>query len=313
MRPYFTSAGAWIPIVSALSVGVIAAIIAIVLVFYPKDSLPPAVTNSETSLASEISQASQEETIEITSQLTSSKDDGLGRYGLEIVPGRPNFIKVSYPKNVFSFVGDTIVITLSDAYDETYVSLDQREFEVSPVPMGEGTFAIESKYLSENQFSITLLSAKNGEGTSLNLLFYDDWLYSLGFFYYREEAPVFIPSDIDHLFPITGGKVHCDLRSEVNLALKDTHSVSFQMNPFYNGQYVLFEEGIEPSYCSGAAQMAWCRFGSHNWPCTLAMNYIKIPDEIEVDEVMVLGWIKVADASGEYWYSLEPLTIHIIR
>ena len=303
----------WVPLVAALSAATVAAAtIGITFALLPKADSTPISSPSEPSINAD-SGLNQNPPIEITSEALSSEDDGIGKYGFEIRPGMPNFLKLSYEKDHFDSIGDSIVITLSDAYEETYVNLfPMPDLMISPVDT-EGVFAVDMEVVAADQIAITLISARNGEGSSLNLLFQDDWFYFMGFFYYREETPVYIPSDVDHLFPINGGKVHCDLKTEVNFVLSDSQWLSFQINLFYDGIYVPFDEGIEPGYMLGTACLTTCRFASHNWAFALADHAIKIPEMVEVDNQMVLAWVRVVGETGEYWYALDPLVIHIIR
>ncbi len=299
----------WIPIVSALSAASIIAGIAITFALLPKNV--PGPTASSDPLAASLAPAPGP--IEITSQAMQESVDTIGKYGLDIVPGKPNFLKVSYEKNEFSSIGDSILITLSDAYEETYIDLlSYSDIMAFPVDSG-GELSFDMQVVDANQLSLTLLSARNGEGSAINLFLEEDWFYSLGFFYYREETPVYIPSDVDHLFPINGGKVHCDLKSEVNVVLGDTQWLSFQINLFYNEMYVPFDEGIEPGYMLGTACLSTCRFASHNWSFGLADRAIKIPEMVEIDNQLVVAWVKVVGETEDYWYALDPLLIRIIK
>lgn len=311
----------WILPFSLTGVGAILIVLVVVLVVnymrpIPVDDLSPTSLNVGPMSNSIYSEDS--EPIVITSEVESSSDDGIGKYGLEIHEGVPNFLQVSYPTNRFTKIGEAIVITLSDAYDETTVQLKNRgEWDIQPV-LRNNSMEFSFERVGPNRIEMKLLAGENGGGTPLNISLYDAWHYNLGFFYYRTEEPVYLEKDVDHAFPVNGGKVHCDLKSEVNVRLSDSPYVQLMCNASYNGLYNTWSEECIPIYTWGAYYHATCRFGSHNWSTT---NYyegnkgkIEIPTAIEVDDVYVYGMLVLTeDLSSPKYYSLEPLHIHILR
>ena len=308
----------WIPIAS---IGAVAAlVIAFVSIFLTNILKPAPTMENSTSLATSSSPSSSE-SISITSQAEPSSSDTMGRYGLEIHEGVPNFLAISYPRNVFTAIGDKIVITLTDAYDETTVNLKRRgDWEVSPAPFSP-TFELSCARVGPNKIEMTLVSAQNGEGAPLNIFLFDTWHYGLGFFFYRTDETVYIPSDTDHRFPINGGKVHCDFKSEVNVDLKQNNWVQYEVTPLYNGLVHPWDEGVIPEYSHGSFHAATSRFSSHNYPETIYSGSvfgekpkIEIPVSIEVDDIFIYGYVWVGEnQETAHHYCLDPLHIHILR
>jgi|GEM_PF-3989073 len=311
----------WILPFSLTGVGAILIVLVVVLVVNYMRPMPvddPSSTSLSVDSMPNSIYSEDSEPIVITSEVESSSEDHIGKYGLEIHAGVPNFLQVSYPTNRFTKIGEAIVITLSDAYDETTVHLNKRdEWDIQPV-LKNNSMEFSFERVGPNQIEMKLLAGENGGGTPLNISLYDAWHYNLGFFYYRTEEPVYLEKDVDHAFPVDGGKVHCDLKSEVNVRLSDSPYVQFMLNASYNGLYNTWSEECVPYYIWGVYYHATCRFSSHNWPATLSSvgnkGRIELPKSIEVNDVYIYGMLQVAeDISSPKRYSLEPLHIHILR
>lgn len=244
-----------------------------------------------------------------------SSNSTIGKYGLEYVEGAPNFLRMSYERNSFSYIGDTITLILEDAYDgRTFPLKDNLKIEGLP---GVGSFKFSYEVINDTQVALTLVSARNGEGTSLNIFIGRYQYNNMGFFYYREATPVYLPSDTDHKFPITGGKVVCDEKSEITVRLSDTRFAQYSLMLFNGGMAHVFEEGVEPSFMGGDGYLVFSRSSLHNWAITIGSDYhggyVEIPAQIEQDTVMVTEWVEVVGETENYWYALDPLVIHIIE
>ena len=285
----------WIPIASLSSL--VAVVVALVLTFIllPKNNpVSPGGNPNESTV----------------SQAQSSS----GKYGLPIEEGLPNFLTIECDRHAFNSIGDVIVITLVDPYDQNPILLlSDNNFIVTPSNEYSADFAIDYAMIQQNQVAISLKSARNGEGTNLNIYVGNDWYYSLGYFYYRTAQPAYIPGDTNHEYPINGGKVLCNDKSKVEIMPTVSQTVNFEATATNGDTVVNFDEEHKPIYRFTAGALETTRIDSHDYPCTIDGNQIHIPTKIEIDNVLVLGWVKVEDNQGEYWYFLDPLVINLAK
>ena len=261
----------------------------------------------------------------VSPSASASSGPQIGRFGLEIVEGAPGFLRVEYEKSVFSSLGDSIDITLLDAYDGTPINLfDDQSFTISPTTASE-TFSIDYEIVSESRVRLTLLSAKNWEGTRLNMRVGGYWYYFLGCFCYRNSDPVYLKSDVSHSYPITKAYVHSDWKSEVYANVDETNFVSYRCS-FFNGADVQdFDGKLERRGLSleGISADGWTmasRSEAHTWTIGVtegqdaqgSYGYVEIPKQIETDSFLQIEGFKVLDeGGGEYWAMMDPLNIHI--
>ena len=285
----------WIPAVSILSLlGVVVALV-LTFILVPKNNQVPLGEQSSTSTISEAQSMT-------------------GKYGLPIEIGMPNFLEIQCNRHYFSSIGDTIMLTFADPYDPNPITLNNdQSYIISLSDEYSSGMVIDYTMISQNQVAITLKSARNGQGSFINLFVGSDWYYSLGFFYYRTNDPVYIPSDTGHFYPINGGKVLSDSKGEVDLRVATNQSVAFEGAATNNGSKVNFDGNNKPIYSFAPGGLEVTRIESHDYKCVIEYNHIKVPKEIEIDNVLVLGWLKVADNQGEYWYFLDPLVIRVVK
>ena len=273
------------------------------------------IQESETITAKEV-ESSPASSFAFSSVVQASPEEPpIGKYGLEIHPGVPNFLKIQYDKNEFERPGDKIELNLSDAYDNIDFDLTKdRDLDVQGLVSG---FSFSYEAISKNQLGLTLLEGHNGEGTALNIRIGGYWFYNVGFFFVHNNDPVYLPSDTEHLFPINRGTVNADFETKIKVNLNDTNYVAYQMTLFHGEEIQSFDEGINPSYMIGEAFPVISRSQSHNFSLTFVSDvggeYVAIPKPIEVDVFMITGWVEVVGESGNYYYALEPLTVQIVR
>ena len=279
-----------------------------------RDSSSSTTESQNTSITSIISPSS-----------SVSSGPRIGKFGLEIKDGAPGFLKVEYEKSVFSSLGDTIDITLSDAYDGTPINLyNDHSFRLNPTSTSE-TFSIDYEIVSENQVRLTLLNARNWEGTGLNMCLGKYWYNSLGFLTYKNSDPVYLKSDVSHSYPITRASVHSDWKNEVYANVDETNFVSYRCS-FFNGAGLqefdgkLENGGLSLECITADGWTMTSRSEAHTWTIGVfesqdaqgCYGYVEIPKQIETDSFIQIEGFKTLDENGEeYWAMMDPLYIHI--
>lgn len=248
----------------------------------------------------------------------SMSTSSLGKFGIPITPGVPNFMTVKAEKKTFSRLGESIELTFLDTFGETDVLLSEEDFVIQ-ANSDSPTLSFHYEITGTNKATLTLDSAENGEGFICNIRHMYEWYYYCAEFVYRSGSPVYMAADTTKKFPVTVGRISSGLNSEVNVNLSDSRYLRFNKYLYYKApgkmeEFVNFDDETRPEYgCFDAIYGNSTKGLVYQWPLSVYNDYIEIPIQTEADTVYVVGCFRALGNQGEYWCRMEPLTIHIIR
>ena len=236
------------------------------------------------------------------------------KYGLEPSGDVPAFIQLKQSKHVFSYIGDTIELSIEDAYGDMDVSvipddmIEYRLIETSP------TLSVTFTHAGNGKTIMTLESAQNGEGSRFNVIIGGTIFYQLGYFAYYDQTPVYLKDDINHEYPFSDAGIYHAGNKEATVYLQENNYLSYFI--FYfdsNGGNAYVEN---PGYAIGWSCMQSPRIYEHIWHLDIhdGSNYVEVPKQIEVDDAFVIYYVEVQGMDDEpYWFMLTPLHLHIVH
>ena len=249
----------------------------------------------------------------ITTLTTTVTTNTAPKYGLGESGGVPGFIQLEQSKRYFDHIGDTIELTLSDAYGDSDLSeIPQNSIEYS-LAIESPTLRVSFKNTGTGKTTMKLLGAQNGEGSSLVINIGGNIFYNVGFFAYRDQTPVYLSSDTNHKRPFVEGGLYHAGSNDVDVYLQESNYIAYEI--FYQNAEGGYAFVNNPNYMVADAALQSPRITEHNWG--LAINnsekYVEIPKQIEIDDALVIYWVEVQGTTEPYWFALTPLHLHIIH
>ncbi len=266
-----------------------------------------------TSSQNAIVNISSQETSTLITTAKAEETTTAPKYGLGESGGVPGFIQLEQSKPYFGHIGDTIELTLSDAYGDCDLSdIRPEDIEYSLV-IPSDTLSVSFTHTGVGKTTMTLLGAQNGEGSSLNIDIGGNKFYNVGFFAYHDQTPVYLSGDTNHKRPFVEGGLYYAGSQETTVYLNETNYVSY--NIFFMGAGGTYAYPVGPNYMVGDASLQVPRITEHAWGLDIHTDekYVIVPKQIEVDDALLIYWVEVQGINGSYWFALTPLHIHIIH
>lgn len=242
------------------------------------------------------------------------------KYGAEDINGAPAFLEISYQKREFNSIGDTIEIDLSNPYKAGPLPTKDGEEPTLEVSLADAspTLNVSFDYEGTSHFTMTLVSARNGEGFRIHVV-YNGTLYAwLGLFQYHTGETVYLEQDVDHKYPISRfGIFHGD-KSEVTMYLEDTTYLKYYLRWWdEQGRLFTFGDDINVVPTLYDCYLNVPQDEMHYWYITVGFDgsteYVYIPKMTEQTGYVLAMAILVQDEQGPYFFFGSSLVIHVSR